>query len=239
MQAVEWVGENVPRDAFVMINSYALLEVRTHPLTHWYWKVERDPEIRDDILYKNWRGVDYAIVTPNMEEEARSGVIPFVSEIMSHGKAVAYFSSDGYWVKVLRIGAPSPASVGTLESRSTDTSTDRGLEPRAQPEASGQAANVSQATPNIVSPPVTPAEDAAAPTGATALPRVEPAPTPAANDASFTVYTVVRGDNLWNIGKKFGIDLKSIYELNRGIIGNDPDLIMSGQQLKIPAGTGQ
>ncbi|HXG35799.1 MAG TPA: phospholipid carrier-dependent glycosyltransferase, partial [Dehalococcoidia bacterium] len=86
-QAVAWVRENVPRDSFVMFNGYALLELPgDFPLAHWYWKVERDPEIRDDLLHKNWRGVDYAIVTPNMEEEARSGVIPSVATIMSHGE---------------------------------------------------------------------------------------------------------------------------------------------------------
>ncbi|MEX0799580.1 MAG: phospholipid carrier-dependent glycosyltransferase [Dehalococcoidia bacterium] len=107
MDAVQWVRDNVPRDDLVMINSYALLELQSHPRTQWYWKVERDPEIQEDILHEDWRGVDYAIVTPNMEEEARSGVIPFVAEIMSHGTEVAYFESDGYWVKVLRVGADS------------------------------------------------------------------------------------------------------------------------------------
>lgn len=114
--AVQWVRNNVPRDDLVMINSFALLELRSHPRTHWYWKIERDPEIQEDLLNKDWREVDYAIVTPNMEEEARSGVIPFVNEIMSHGKEVAYFSSDGYWTKVIWIDDGSGAPPGVPSS---------------------------------------------------------------------------------------------------------------------------
>ncbi len=218
MQAVEWVRENVPRDDFVMINSYALLEIRTHPLTHWYWKVERDPEIRDDLLHKNWRGVDYAIVTPNMEEEARSGVIPFVSEIMSHGKVVSYFSSDGYWVKVLRIEAPAPARVSGPDSRSTDFRID------------GQA--------KITNRPARPAEGPSEPAPAAAL-ETESPPAPATDDGAFTVYTVARGDTLSEIGKRFGVSWERIHLPNLAVIGDNPDLIMAGQQFKIPTGTGQ
>ena len=230
-QAVAWVRENVPRDDLVMINSYALLEVRTHPRTYWYWKVERDPEIRDDILHRNWRRVDYAIVTPNMEEEARSGVIPFVDEIMSHGKVVGYFSSDGYWVKVLRIESPAKPSVHILGSRLPDRSAELRLQPNAPPEASGQAATISRAAPWISSPPITTAEAAA-----------EPAPTPAGDDDPFTVHTVVRGDTLSEIGENFGIvgiDWISIYLLNTTVIGDDADLILPAQRLKIPAGRRQ
>ena len=46
-------------------------------------------------------------------------------------------------------------------------------------------------------------------------------------------YTVVSGDNLTNIGKKYGITWQQIYDANRDIL-NDPDKIHPGQELKIP-----
>lgn len=46
-------------------------------------------------------------------------------------------------------------------------------------------------------------------------------------------YTVVSGDNLTRIGKKFGMPWKDIYEANRDQIKN-PDLIHVGAKLKIP-----
>jgi len=47
-------------------------------------------------------------------------------------------------------------------------------------------------------------------------------------------YTVKRGDNLTNIGHKFGISWQRIYNANKGKISN-PNLIRVGQKLTIPA----
>lgn len=51
-------------------------------------------------------------------------------------------------------------------------------------------------------------------------------------------YTVVKGDCLWNIAKKFygnGSKYTVIYDANRGAIGGNPNLIYPGQVLTIPA----
>lgn len=59
------------------------------------------------------------------------------------------------------------------------------------------------------------------------------APTPAASQT----YTVVKGDSLWNIAKKFygnGSKYTVIYNANRGVIGGNPNLIYPGQVLTIP-----
>ena len=53
-----------------------------------------------------------------------------------------------------------------------------------------------------------------------------------------TTYTVVKGDCLWNIAKKFygsGSKYTIIYNANRGVIGGNPNLIYPGQVLTIPA----
>lgn len=51
-------------------------------------------------------------------------------------------------------------------------------------------------------------------------------------------YTVVSGDCLWNIAKKFygsGAKYTTIYNANTGVIGGNPNLIKPGQVLTIPA----
>lgn len=51
-------------------------------------------------------------------------------------------------------------------------------------------------------------------------------------------YTVVAGDCLWNIAKKFygdGAKYQVIYEANRDVIGGNPNQIYPGQVLTIPA----
>jgi hypothetical protein len=56
--------------------------------------------------------------------------------------------------------------------------------------------------------------------------------------ASAQTYTVVSGDCLWNIAKKFygnGSKYTVIYNANQGVIGGNPNLIYPGQVLTIPA----
>ncbi len=60
------------------------------------------------------------------------------------------------------------------------------------------------------------------------------APAPPANQT----YTVVSGDCLWNIAKRFygnGSLYTVIYNANQGVIGGNPNLIYPGQVLVIPA----
>ena len=50
-------------------------------------------------------------------------------------------------------------------------------------------------------------------------------------------YTVVKGDCLWNIAKKYygsGSKYTVIYEANKSVIGSNPNLIYPGQVLTIP-----
>lgn len=62
----------------------------------------------------------------------------------------------------------------------------------------------------------------------------ETSPSPAASQT----YTVVRGDCLWNIAKRFygnGAKYTVIYNANKAVIGGNPNLIYPGQVLTIPA----
>lgn len=58
-------------------------------------------------------------------------------------------------------------------------------------------------------------------------PQPEPTPAPAGN-----VYVVVPGDTLSEIGDALGIDWHVLYENNRDVIGDNPNLIHPGQELR-------
>ncbi|AZM46377.1 peptidase [Streptomyces sp. WAC 06738] len=51
-------------------------------------------------------------------------------------------------------------------------------------------------------------------------------------------YTVVSGDTLWDIARKHGIEggWQTIYEGNKDVIGDDPDLIFPGQEYEFDGG---
>ena len=47
-------------------------------------------------------------------------------------------------------------------------------------------------------------------------------------------YTVKSGDSLSAIGQRHGVAWREIYEANKDVIGDNPDLIKPGQELRIP-----
>ena len=47
-------------------------------------------------------------------------------------------------------------------------------------------------------------------------------------------YTVKGGDSLSKIGQHHGVAWREIYEANKDVIGDNPDLIKPGQKLRIP-----
>src|ERR1700755_852722 len=55
-----------------------------------------------------------------------------------------------------------------------------------------------------------------------------------APDAAETTYTVQAGDNLSKIGAHHKVSWHAIYEANKELIGDNPDMIHPGQELKIP-----
>lgn len=70
----------------------------------------------------------------------------------------------------------------------------------------------------------------------TASPAVE---TATATTAQQNTYTVVKGDCLWNITKKYtgnGSGWRELYNLNTSVIGSNPNLIYPGQVLTLPSG---
>lgn len=59
------------------------------------------------------------------------------------------------------------------------------------------------------------------------------------SSGSNKTYTVVRGDCLWNITKKYtgnGARWRELYNLNTSVVGSNPNLIYPGQVLTLPSG---
>lgn len=50
------------------------------------------------------------------------------------------------------------------------------------------------------------------------------------------VHVVAYGDTLGRIAQRYGLGWQQVYDANRGVVGVDPDRIVIGQRLVIPAG---
>lgn len=72
--AMNWIKDNLPEDADIIIDSIMLVELRdsryrnskTFDNAEWFYKVSRDPEIRDQKYNGTWRTFDYIALTHEM-----------------------------------------------------------------------------------------------------------------------------------------------------------------------------
>ncbi|WP_025027392.1 SafA/ExsA family spore coat assembly protein [Caldalkalibacillus mannanilyticus] len=46
------------------------------------------------------------------------------------------------------------------------------------------------------------------------------------------IHIVQKGDTLWNLAEKYGVDFESLKQANAHL--SDPDMIMPGMKIKIP-----
>jgi murein DD-endopeptidase MepM/ murein hydrolase activator NlpD len=69
---------------------------------------------------------------------------------------------------------------------------------------------------------------------------VSPQATPQSRAGKAEMYTVVRGDTLFGIAEREDVDggWQRLYQANRRVIGDDPDLILPGQRLALGRGAG-
>ncbi len=82
-QAIVWVRENVPHNAFIVINSYLYLDLRLPggqgvgdgaPYAHAevYWSVAYDPVLYAKTLLNNWDRIDYIVADSEMLADFKS-----------------------------------------------------------------------------------------------------------------------------------------------------------------------
>jgi hypothetical protein len=102
-QATTWILANLPSDSRVVIDMYMWLDL--HPdydASHYYWKVEQDPAIRDDVFADDWRTVDYVITTPQMLADARKQDMQLVNDAVANSSVLARFDA-GWPVEVRQV----------------------------------------------------------------------------------------------------------------------------------------
>lgn len=117
--AVEWVTDNVERDAVIAADNYVYPELAQEEgfeNTMYFFSAEYDPESRE-IYNDDWRDVDYLFVTHEFIEQASQGTIPELREAFEHAELLAsftegtssfidlpaYISTNGDWAQIYRV----------------------------------------------------------------------------------------------------------------------------------------
>lgn len=96
-EAIVWIKENLPEDSAIAIDAYALVDIRdprsvnekTFPNADWFYKVNRDPMIRDDKYNADWKNFDYIALTHEMLRQVKTDDNPIVKEAFRNSLPVA------------------------------------------------------------------------------------------------------------------------------------------------------
>lgn len=108
-QAVAWIRANLPPESRMIIDQAMWLDLHSNehgpvfPYAHWYWKVDLDPEIRDDLFANDRRNFDYVITTPQLRKDVRIEALPLVAEVLLHSTRVTSFDTGGWPVEVRKV----------------------------------------------------------------------------------------------------------------------------------------
>lgn len=102
-QAVDWIKANVSRNAIIVTDNYAWVDLRGYAHADSFWRVDSEPSIREDLLQGDGRNIDYVVLTPVMKEALDEGKLPLVAEAVADAQPAVRFERDGMWVEILRI----------------------------------------------------------------------------------------------------------------------------------------
>jgi hypothetical protein len=80
-------------------------------LAHWYWKADRDPEIYDGVFARDWRRVDYLILTPQVYADGAD--LPFLASTINHADILASFGNGDWPVTIARTRIPKSMNVAS------------------------------------------------------------------------------------------------------------------------------
>ena len=106
-QAQRWIDDNVPSDSPILVDDAIWVDLvrsgRPASRVVWFWKLDRDPEIR--ARYPDgWRNFEYVVSTIAVRLSLEQ--LPEISAAMEHGTVVASFGEGGDQVQVLRVSDP-------------------------------------------------------------------------------------------------------------------------------------
>ncbi len=101
--AVVYIRENLPRDAFILIDNYAFLDFYgDFENAHYYWKVDGDPAI-NSIIEGDWCNVDYVLSTPQVAFDAYQQGLTIVRQALDNSEIMESFFGDGRHYEVRRV----------------------------------------------------------------------------------------------------------------------------------------
>ncbi len=104
-QALDWLQEHADHNAIIATDNYAWVDLRDFKNAHSFWRIDTEPEIRDDLLHGDGRNIDYILETPVMTEALaeNDGDLALVAQAVDNSAVVASFEQDGERVNIRQV----------------------------------------------------------------------------------------------------------------------------------------
>lgn len=106
IQAIDWMKTHTIPGSFVVIDNYGYVEMHDKTLTEgnyayaeWYWKVEKDPEIRQ-LLHNNPDNITYIGQTKQMQSDIEISGLSFVGEALKHASVIKQFYKNNWGISI-------------------------------------------------------------------------------------------------------------------------------------------
>ena len=110
VQALGWVRRYLSPETAMMVDSSLWTDlhggsggVPSYSLAHYYYKMGRDPDIRDDVFNGDWRNVDYAVVTPSMGGDISLSEMVLPNRVFANSDPVTRFDTGGWPQEIRRV----------------------------------------------------------------------------------------------------------------------------------------
>lgn len=99
ISAVDWVIKNIPKSKIILVDDYAYIDLRNNnflsPNPVYYWKAQKDPEVYEDILKKDWRNIDYLLTTPSFRSDIKG--LDIIKQAFQNSTKIKSFEGDNYY----------------------------------------------------------------------------------------------------------------------------------------------
>ncbi|MCK5123186.1 MAG: glycosyltransferase family 39 protein [Candidatus Pacebacteria bacterium] len=110
-KALTWIKENITNDKVIVITNYSYVDLKSgyvnifpYKNVQWYWKIDKDPEIKHLVLYNQWSNIDYIIITPQMiyDMDVNDDLI-LLKTAFAYSEEVKRFNDSDYSIVIYKI----------------------------------------------------------------------------------------------------------------------------------------
>lgn len=114
LAALEWIRTHAEPDDYIITDNYLWLDLnapenpsgKVFQNAEWYWKTERDPEIKFDLLHNDPDRIDYLVVTPQVVIDTRTSDFKLMANTLEQSKIITAFDGSNWSVEIWGNRAP-------------------------------------------------------------------------------------------------------------------------------------